>query len=295
MAREDRAYSMTMTGREGPRPDSRCRRFRRRPVRPVINHFDARRRISDSPVTNEGVHHRGVMKNNSPGSLVEKQTSGRTSGRIPLWLKLAYTAFMAVLIPVYWKNYGPTNFLYFCDVALLLTLAGIWTGNRLLVSMSAVGILLPQALWCVDFTVQLTGHKFTGMTAYMFDPHRSVFLRGLSFFHGWLPFLLIYLVAKLGYDRRAWPAWTLLGWSLCLVAFFALPPAGAVLANPRLPVNVNYVFGLSDTAPQLWLPAGTYLALWMSALALVVYTPTHWVLRRWFLAEAPAPMKSGGR
>jgi hypothetical protein len=31
--------------------------------------------------------------------------------RIPLWLKLAYTAFMAVLVPVYWWNYGPTNFL----------------------------------------------------------------------------------------------------------------------------------------------------------------------------------------
>ena len=30
---------------------------------------------------------------------------------IPLWLKLAYTAFMAVLVPVYWANYGPTNFL----------------------------------------------------------------------------------------------------------------------------------------------------------------------------------------
>lgn len=35
--------------------------------------------------------------------------------RIPLWLKIAYTAFMAVLIPVYWAHYGPTNFLYFCD------------------------------------------------------------------------------------------------------------------------------------------------------------------------------------
>ncbi|MHB8523471.1 MAG: hypothetical protein ACYDH9_22310, partial [Limisphaerales bacterium] len=86
------------------------------------------------------------------------------SQRIPSWLKLAYTGFMAVLIPVYWSNYGPTNFLYFCDVALLLTLVGIWTGNRLLISMSAVGILVPQALWVIDFAAQLTGHKLTGMT-----------------------------------------------------------------------------------------------------------------------------------
>ena len=40
---------------------------------------------------------------------------------VPLPLRLAYSAFMAVLIPVYWYFYGPTNFLYFCDLALILT------------------------------------------------------------------------------------------------------------------------------------------------------------------------------
>ena len=206
----------------------------------------------------------------------------QTGGRIPLALKLGYSAFMAVLIPVYWASYGPTNFLYFCDVALLLTLVGIWRESRLLVSMSAVGILLPQALWCVDFVMQITGHKFTGMTAYMFDSQRSLFLRGLSLFHGWLPFLLVYLVAKLGYDRRAGRAWTLLGWVLCLIAFFALPPAGAALTDPKTPTNVNYVFGLDDVRPQSWMPTGSYLATWMAGLAAVVYWPTHVVLRRCF-------------
>ena len=52
--------------------------------------------------------------------------------RIPLWLKLVYTAFMAVLVPVYAYYYGWTNFLYFCDVALILTLVGIWRENALL-------------------------------------------------------------------------------------------------------------------------------------------------------------------
>ena len=61
--------------------------------------------------------------------------------RIPLWLKLAYTVFMAVLIPIYLRNYGPTNFLYFCDVALIITLVGIWIESPLLVSMCAVGII----------------------------------------------------------------------------------------------------------------------------------------------------------
>ncbi len=195
------------------------------------------------------------------------------------WL---YTAFMAVLVPVYWSKYGPTNFLYFCDVALFLTLAGIWLESGLLCSMAAVGILLPQAVWCVDFVCQFAGHRLTGMTAYMFDSQRSLFLRGLSFFHGWLPFLLVYLVRKLGYDRRGWLGWTALAWGLCLVAYFFLPPAGPEFAGKLIPNNVNYVWGLDDVTPQSWMPAPLYLAFWMTALFAVVYTPTHWFLRRAF-------------
>ena len=43
--------------------------------------------------------------------------------QIPLWLKLAYSAFVAVLVPYYLHQYGPLNFLWFCDVALLMTMA----------------------------------------------------------------------------------------------------------------------------------------------------------------------------
>jgi hypothetical protein len=199
---------------------------------------------------------------------------------IPLWLKLLYTAFMLVLIPVYWHQYGPTNFLYFCDIALLLTWYGLWTEKAWPLSMSAVGILLPQAVWCLDFAVQLTGHRLTGMTAYMFDPERSLFLRSLSLFHGWLPFLLIYGVRQLGYDRRAVTWWTLTAWMACLISYFCLPAAGAVLENKMTPVNVDYVWGLSDTEPQSWMPPALYLVTWMVGLALVVYLPTHLGLRR---------------
>ena len=45
---------------------------------------------------------------------------------VPLWVKVGYTAFLCVLVPYYWRTYGPTNFLYFCDTALLLTLAALW-------------------------------------------------------------------------------------------------------------------------------------------------------------------------
>jgi hypothetical protein len=93
--------------------------------------------------------------------------------RLPLGLKLGYTAFMAVLVPVYWLNYGPANFLYFCDTALFLTGFALWSENALAASMAAVGILVPQFLWCLDFGVHLAGFKLTGMTDYMFEPNPS--------------------------------------------------------------------------------------------------------------------------
>ena len=209
-------------------------------------------------------------------------TAASQRGRLPLWLKLAYTAFMAVLVPVYWHNYGPTNFLYFCDVALFVTLVAVWTENALLASAAAVGILLPQMLWCADFAAGLLGLKLTGMTAYMFDTKRPLFLRGLSLFHGWLPFLLLFLVKRLGYDRRALPVWTVTAWALLLICFHFLPPAGAALANPKTPVNINYVWGMSDDAPQTWMPTYAWFAVLFTGLPLLIFLPTHWLLRKFF-------------
>ena len=202
--------------------------------------------------------------------------------RIPLTLKLAFTAFMAVLVPVYWSKYGPTNFLYFCDLALFLTLAAVWLESRLFASMAAVGIILPQiVLWCGDFIAHLIGIKFIGMTDYMFDANRSLFLRSLSFFHGWLPFMLWYLVARLGYDRRALLAWTGVAWTAMLISYFLMPAPGATLANPLAPVNIDYVFGFSDTAAQTWMPGWAWLLFLMTALPSAVYLPTHWLLKKY--------------
>lgn len=219
----------------------------------------------------------------------EESTSAHRNP-IPAWLRWGYTAFMAVLVPVYWANYGPTNFLYFCDVALFLTLVGVWTGRSLLISMPAVGILLPQALWCADFVAESFGWPLVGMTSYMFDENRSLFLRGLSLFHGWLPFLLLFLVRRVGYDARALKAWTAVAWLLCVVSFLWIPPAGAAVPDAKIPVNVNYVWGFDDAKPQSWMPSGWYLVLWMTALAAVVYLPTHWMLSRW--AAQPADSRS---
>ncbi|MFO0815855.1 MAG: hypothetical protein U0796_21770 [Gemmatales bacterium] len=208
--------------------------------------------------------------------------------RIPLWAKWVYTAFMAVLVPVYWYHYGPTNFLYFCDVALFLTLVAMWWESKLLASMCAVGILLPQLLWVADFAGCCVGQPLTGMTNYMFHEHKPLYLRGLSLFHGWIPFLLIYLVLALGYDRRAFAAWTVLAWVLLAVGYFLLPAPPAPPSNPNLPVNVNYVFGMNDELPQSWMHPLLWLGVLMVGLPVALYLPTHVLLMgmmRWWKRE----------
>lgn len=202
--------------------------------------------------------------------------------RIPLWVKLTYTLFVCILVPYYWQTYGPTNFLYFCDVALLLALAAVWLENPLLASMPAVGIVLPQMVWVADFVAGLLGFHLLGMTAYMFQPSIPLFARAFSLFHGWLPFFLLWLVYRLGYDRRAFLAWTGLAWGLILICYFFMPPPPAPVDNPNLPVNINYVYGPSDAHAQTWLAPGLYVALLMVALPVVLFLPTHLVLRKLF-------------
>jgi hypothetical protein len=199
--------------------------------------------------------------------------------RIPMAVKLACTAFMGVLVPYYWVTYTPWNFLFFCDVALLMTLAALWLESPLLASIPAVGITLPQLLWVLDF---LTGGRVVGMATYMFDPRYPLFVRGLSLFHGWLPFLLLWLVWRLGYDRRALLAQTVLTWALLLVCYLIAPGPPAPVSNPNAAVNINYVFGLSADRSQTWMPPGLWLALLCVGLPVCLYLPTHLLLRTTF-------------
>jgi hypothetical protein len=143
--------------------------------------------------------------------------------------------------------------------------------------MGAVGILLPQTYWIVDFLKSAVGLPLTGMTAYMFDP--SLFTRGLSFYHFWLPLLLLWMVWRVGYDPRAFRAWTVLAWGLLLICYFLMP---APADRPWMPVNINYVYGLNDEKSQTWMPPLAYFSLVMVLLPAAVFWPTHLLLRRLF-------------
>jgi hypothetical protein len=200
--------------------------------------------------------------------------------RIPLWLKIACTIFVVVMVPTYLREYGPTNFLYFCDVALLLTVAALWLENSFLASLAAVGILLPQIVWVLDVATHLVGLKITGMSDYMWDESIPRFTRAISLFHGWLPILLFYLVRRLGYDARAFRMWVMLAWVLMLVCFFWMPEPGSVPEGSKQPVNIDYVYGFSSKEPQHWMGKYPWLLLMMAGLPALIWWPTHRVLMR---------------
>jgi hypothetical protein len=205
------------------------------------------------------------------------------SARIPLWIKLLYSAFVVILVPFYWVTYGPWNFLYFCDIALLVTAVGLWIENPLLISMQAVAILVPQMLWVIDLLCRLiAGVEITGVTGYMLQPSIPLYLRLLSLFHGWLPFFLLWLVWRLGYDRRAFVAQCATAIVVLLISYYLAPAPPPSASDPNRAVNINYVYGFDDKRPQTLMPQWLWLLSMMGLNIVVFYVPTHFLLRRFF-------------
>ena len=191
---------------------------------------------------------------------------------IPLDLKVGYTIFVCALVPIYWREYGPANFLWFSDIALLALVPALWLENALLVSMLAISVVFFEAIWNLDFLFRLaTGKSLIGLSAYMFDPGIPLFIRGLSSFHLVLPLLLLWLLQRLGYDHRAFLWQT-------IVALVVLP-LSYLVSNAQ--ENVNWVYGLGENRQRI-LPAPLFLILLMLLFPLAVYLPTHLLFARIF-------------
>jgi hypothetical protein len=138
--------------------------------------------------------------------------------------------------------------------------------------MMAVGVLLPEVLWNISFFARLlVGVRVSGLADYMFDGKIPLWIRSLSLFHIPLPAVLLWMLHTLGYDSRALPAQTALAWVI-------LPLTYAV-TDPK--ENINWVFGPGGQ-PQRRLPPRLYLALVLILFPLLVYVPTHFLLRALF-------------
>ena len=161
--------------------------------------------------------------------------------------------------------------------------------SPLLIGMQAVGIVLPQMVWVAEFLGELLfGVRLTNIAHYMFDEKIPLFVRGLSSFHGWLPFVLLWLLTRVGYDRRALRAQLAVAVAVLLVSFYLAPAPPPPAAHPSWAVNINYVYGFDDTrtqtmmAPELW-------AAMMAGIAAAFCVASHLIFVRLFRTSVRQP------
>jgi hypothetical protein len=202
--------------------------------------------------------------------------------RIPLWLKIGWSLWVLVWVPVYWHQYGLQNFLYFCDLGNFFICAALWLESPLLFSWQACGLLLFQTLYIVDLIGALvSGRHVIGGTEYMFDPHVPLFVRLLSLFHVVVPPLLLLAIWRLGYDERGWKYQTVTAGIVVPINYFWRPQC-----------DVNWARG-PFFHEQHVVPGVIYLFSYLVIVPLLVYWPTHLVLRWWARDPSPRWRKRG--
>jgi len=176
-----------------------------------------------------------------------------------------------VLVPVYWRDWGPTNFLWLSDICLFATAIAVIFERPALAGMMAVGVLPLEVAWTIDF---VTGGHLIGLTDYMFDNSKPLYLRGLSLFHLALPPTILWLLHRFGYDRRSL-------WRQVVLTLIILPLSYWIV-DPAL--NVNWVLG-PGSEPQHFLPPLVYLALEMVVIPVFVLLPMHFLLCKIFASR----------
>lgn len=195
------------------------------------------------------------------------EIAGRS--RIPLWLKVAWTAWVLVWAPIYWEQYGVQNFLFFCDLGNILIAFALWLESSLIFSWQAVSLLVVQILYSVDLILAFVfGKHFIGGTEYMFDPGIPLLVRLFGLYHLVVPPLLLWAVHRMGYDRRAWKLQT-------LTACILIP----ICHCWRPQFNVNWARGVGHEQHVVagWL----YVIGYLLVASLFIYWPTNILLRRW--------------
>jgi len=185
-----------------------------------------------------------------------------------LVMKIAFTLFTALVIPVYWFHYGPENFLWLSDIGLFLTVIGLWLESALCISIASVAILPLEIIWTFDFFAHIaTGTSPVGLTGYMFDENLPLYLRAISLFHLVLPFTWLALLKAWGYDSRAWKYATILC-SAIFIATYSLPEPFENINLIFSPTFHNYTW----ITPREWFIGQVIL------LPIFVFWPMHKLL-----------------
>jgi len=86
-------------------------------------------------------------------------------------------------VPAYASVWGWTNLLHLCDIAVILTCAGLWFGSPLLLSSQAVSSIVVDLVWDLDVGWRLlSGKHLVGGTEYMWSEQVPLAVRLLSLF-----------------------------------------------------------------------------------------------------------------
>ena len=182
------------------------------------------------------------------------------------FLKLAYTILAIIVVIVYWDQYGPSNFLWFSDIAFFLMVPALWFRNRFISSMMAVGVFPLEILWVIGL---LSGGSFLGIAAYMYDPTLPLWLRLLSLFHFPMIMSVIYMIWQYGYDKRA------------LIPQIILSVSVVILTHlfTDKDENVNMVY--PPEGSEQFISESFYITLMPFVLVGGVILPMHFVLKRY--------------
>src|SRR5207237_3422724 len=130
-------------------------------------------------------------------------------------------------------------------IALLGSVLALWLESPLIASMMAVGALVLEGAWIIDFFWHLLRRRtLLGLAYYMFEARNPIFIRALSLFHLVLPGLLLWMVCRLGYDSRAWLMQTLLTWVIFVATYLFTDPVQ----------NINCAFGPGSKPQHLFPP-----------------------------------------
>jgi hypothetical protein len=190
--------------------------------------------------------------------------------RVPLWLKVLWTVWVILWAPVFWRQYGAQNLLYFCDLGNFFIAAALWMESPLLFSWQACGLLLFQSLYTIDLLgATISGKHVIGGTEYMFDATVPLFVRLLSLFHVATPPLLLWAIRRLGYESGGWKYQTLTTWVVVPINYMWRPER-----------DVNWARG-PFSYQQHVVPGWLYLVAYLIFVPLLVYWPTHLMLRWW--------------
>jgi len=181
-------------------------------------------------------------------------------------IKIAVSLFVMILVPTYWRAYGPQNFLWLSDVGLFITLVALWTDSRLLMSVAALETGLFELIWNIDFFYTLIfGVSKIKLADYMFDSVYSTKLRLLSLFHMFMPLIWISYLHTYGYDKSAIYYAIPFFWLVLLLMYYFTDPYK----------NINWIFGPSlknsKISQQKW------LLIMFIGFPVFIFLPAHYL------------------